>query len=211
MFWKLAGAAVTWTCGKGFPSRNFRAGRGLRPCQIPLCGRCLSPLHGVSPPGGQPWAPLPPPGPSDSEPTTAFPCVQLRLCGDLGRGPWRLAALEPVPAPALCQPGVLLCHRHSLQTALPQTEARCKQWHRQGPAPRLTRSRGWRRLTGGEAFCPGGWPPGRNTKFTLRRGIWVCRPPFPSLVLCFKSEMPSSPGGIPGCSKQTKALALMER
>lgn len=150
-------------------------------------------------------------GPSDSEPTTAFPSVQLRLCGDLGRGPWRLAALEPVPAPALCQPGVLLCHRHSLQTALPQTEALCRQWHRQGPAPRLTRSRSWRRLTGGEAFCPGGWPPGRNTKFTLRRGIWVCRPPFPSLVLCFKSEMPSSPGGIPGCSKQTKALALMER
>lgn len=37
------------------------------------------------------------------------------------------------------------------------------------------------------------------------------RPPFRSLVLCFKSEMPSSPGGIPGCSKQTKALALMER
>lgn len=56
------------------------------------------------------------------------------------------------------------------QTARPQTEELCKQWHRQALAPCLTRSKGWRRPTGGEAFCPCGRPPGQEHQVHAREG-----------------------------------------
>lgn len=64
-------------------------------------------------------------------------------------------------------------------------------------------------LKGPKAFCTRGRFSVKTTKFMVRKGIWAGHPPFHSLGLCFKG--PQQWGGIPGYSKQTRALTLMER
>lgn len=63
-------------------------------------------------------------------------------------------------------------------------------------------------LKGPKASCTRGRFSVKTTKFMVE-GVWAGHPPFHSLGLCFKGAQQW--GGIPGYSKQTRALALMER